>query len=358
MKNASENGVYPAFTRIFLARRAFNRRNFRHNPQNQAKNKDIIVAVDNCYGEFIDYLEPTNVGADLIVGSLIKNAGGGIAPTGAYLAGKAEVIRQISYRFTSPSIGNEIGSYLGGYLPFYQGLFMAPITVKNAVKGSILFGQVYSDLGYETLPNPGVKCNDIIRSIKFDTEDELVEFIRGVQASAPIDSNVVPYPWDMPGYNDQVIMAAGAFVQGSSIELSADSPIRKPYVAYLQGSLTYEHAKIAVKQTIEYLIKNAKNDIRRPERHFIGLIVRKTRVLRIVLLYCTILKFALNHSNFCFFSPEKSFEKLSGLALIFCFTLFFKKRYDNQISNCFNKTKCALSALLFFQFFRFYLFFI
>lgn len=222
------------------------------------KNKDIIVAVDNCYGEFIDYLEPTNVGADLIVGSLIKNAGGGIAPTGAYLAGKAEVIRQISYRFTSPSIGNEIGSYLSGYLPFYQGLFMAPITVKNAVKGSILFGQVYNDLGYETLPNPGVKCNDIIRSIKFDTEDELVEFIRGVQASAPIDSNVVPYPWDMPGYNDQVIMAAGAFVQGSSIELSADSPIRKPYVAYLQGSLTYEHAKIAVKQTIEYLIKNAK----------------------------------------------------------------------------------------------------
>lgn len=222
------------------------------------KNKDIIVAVDNCYGEFIDYLEPTNVGADLIVGSLIKNAGGGIAPTGAYLAGKAEVIRQISYRFTSPSIGNEIGSYLGGYLPFYQGLFMAPITVKNAVKGSILFGQVYNDLGYETLPNPGVKCNDIIRSIKFDTEDELVEFIRGVQASAPIDSNVVPYPWDMPGYNDQVIMAAGAFVQGSSIELSADSPIRKPYAAYLQGSLTYEHAKIAVKQTIEYLLKNTK----------------------------------------------------------------------------------------------------
>lgn len=180
---------------------------------------------------------------------------------------------------------------------------MAPITVKNAVKGSILFGQVYNDLGYETLPNPGVKCNDIIRSIKFDTEDELVEFIRGVQASAPIDSNVVPYPWDMPGYNDQVIMAAGAFVQGSSIELSADSPIRKPYVAYLQGSLTYEHAKIAVKQTIEYLIKNAKNDILRPERHFIGLIVRKTRVLRIVWLYCTILKIALNHSNFCFFSP-------------------------------------------------------
>lgn len=219
---------------------------------------DVIVAVDNCYGEFIDYFEPTDVGADLIIGSLIKNAGGGIAPTGAYLAGKSEVIRQISYRFTSPSIGNEIGSYLSGYLPFYQGLFLAPVTVKNAVKGSILFGQAYNDLGYETLPKPDAKCNDIIRSIKFDTEDELVEFIRGVQASAPIDSNVVPYPWDMPGYNDKVIMAAGAFVQGSSIELSADSPIRKPYVAYLQGSLTYEHAKIAVKQTIEYLIKNSK----------------------------------------------------------------------------------------------------
>ncbi len=219
----------------------------------------ILIAVDNCYGEFIDCLEPTNVGADLIVGSLIKNAGGGIAPTGAYLAGRADVIKQISYRFTAPSVGKEIGSYASGYLPFYQGLFLAPVTVKNAVKGSVLFGQVYSDLGYETVPEPGADCNDIIRSIKFDTENELIEFIRGIQAAAPIDSNVVPYPWDMPGYNDKVIMAAGAFVQGSSIELSADSPIRKPYIAYLQGSLTYEHAKIAVKQTLQYLIKNHKN---------------------------------------------------------------------------------------------------
>ncbi len=221
----------------------------------KAKYQDLIIAVDNCYGEFVDYYEPTQVGADLIVGSLIKNAGGGIAPTGAYIAGKAEIIRQISYRFSAPSIGTEIGSYTAGYLPYYQGVFLAPISVKNAIKGSILFGQVYNDLGYETLPAPSGKCCDIIRSIKFDTEDELIEFIRAIQASSPIDSNVVPYPWDMPGYNDKVIMAAGAFVQGSSIELSADSPIRKPYIAYLQGSLTYEHAKIAVKQSLQYLSK-------------------------------------------------------------------------------------------------------
>lgn len=218
-------------------------------------NPDIIVAVDNCYGEFVDYYEPTSVGADVIVGSLIKNPGGGIAPTGAYIAGKSDVIRQISYRFTAPSIGTEIGSCISGYLPYYQGIFLAPVTVKNALKGSILFGQIYNDLGYETLPQPSSKCYDTIRSIRFDTKEELIEFIRGVQAASPVDSNVVPYPWAMPGYEDEVIMAAGAFVQGSSIELSADSPIRKPYIAYLQGALTYEHAKIAAKQTLNYLMK-------------------------------------------------------------------------------------------------------
>lgn len=226
--------------------------------QLKAKYPKLIIAVDNCYGEFVDYFEPTSVGADVIIGSLIKNAGGGIAPTGAYIAGKTDIIKQISYRFTAPSIGTEIGSSLQGYLPYYQGIFLAPITVKNAIKGSILFGQVYADLGYETCPKPNAKCCDIIRSIKFNTEDELVEFIRAIQAASPIDSNVVPYPWDMPGYNDKVIMAAGAFVQGSSIELSADSPIKEPYIAYLQGALTYEHAKIAVKQTLQYLAKTAK----------------------------------------------------------------------------------------------------
>lgn len=214
---------------------------------------DIIVAVDNCYGEFVDYNEPTTVGADIVIGSLIKNAGGGIAPNGAYIVGRADLIKLISYRLTAPSIGTEIGSFISGYLPFYQGVFLAPTTVKNALKGSILFGQAYSDLGYETLPMPDEKCHDIIRSIKFDTEEQLIEFIRGVQAASPVDSDVVPYPWDMPGYQDKVIMAAGAFVQGSSIELSADSPIKEPYIAYLQGGLTYEHAKLAVKRTLEYI---------------------------------------------------------------------------------------------------------
>lgn len=216
---------------------------------------DIIVAVDNNYGEFVDVIEPTSIGADLIAGSLIKNAGGGIAPTGAYIAGKKNLIEQISYRLTSPSIGNEVGSHISGYLPYYQGIFLAPITVANALKGSILMGQVYNDLGYETLPKPNSICNDIIRSIKFKTETELIEFCRAIQASSPVDSNVVPYPSDMPGYQNQIIMAAGAFMQGSSIELSADSPIKEPYIAYLQGGLTYEHIKIATCYTIEYLNK-------------------------------------------------------------------------------------------------------
>ncbi|MEG2454508.1 MAG: methionine gamma-lyase family protein, partial [Clostridia bacterium] len=222
---------------------------------------NIIVAVDNCYGEFVDTLEPTSVGADIVCGSLIKNPGGGIAPTGAYIAGRADLIEQVGYRLTSPSIGTEVGSYLNGYLPFFQGLFLAPTVVANALKGSVLFGQTYTDLGYVTLPKPKKACNDIIRSIKFDTENELIEFIRAIQAVSPIDSNVVPYPWEMPGYSDKVIMAAGAFVQGSSIELSADSPIKAPYIAYLQGGLTYEHAKLAVNYTVEYIniLKNSTN---------------------------------------------------------------------------------------------------
>ncbi len=208
-------------------------------------NENIIILCDNCYGEFMDTREPVEVGADLMAGSLIKNPGGGLAPTGGYICGKQKYVEQVGYRLTSPSIGMEVGSYAYGYKDFYQGFFLAPHTVANAVKGSILFGQVFEDLGFETMPKPTSKNNDIIRSIKFDTEEQLIAFCRSIQEISPIDSNLTLFPWDMPGYEDQVIMAAGTFVAGASIELSADSPIKKPYIAYLQGGLTYEHVKLA-----------------------------------------------------------------------------------------------------------------
>lgn len=220
------------------------------------KTDQITVMVDNCYGEFIDIREPIEVGADIVAGSLIKNPGGGIAPTGGYICGKAKAIEQISYRMTAPSIGSEVGSYTSGYRLFYQGLFIAPHVTINAVKGSMLMGHVFSDLGYETMPLPNTLPKDIIRSIKFNTSEELIEFCRNIQESSPVDSNVVPYPWDMPGYEDQVIMAAGTFVQGASIELSADSPIKEPYIAYLQGGLTYEHVKIATVACVSSIIKH------------------------------------------------------------------------------------------------------
>lgn len=216
-------------------------------------NPETLIMVDNCYGEFVEAHEPTEFGADLIVGSLIKNAGGGFAPTGGYIAGKKDLISLVTGRLTAPSLGNEVGSCVSGYLPYYQGLFMAPVTVANALKSSVLFGKIYGDLGYKTLPAAGKPCNDIIRSIVFNDKDKLIKFCQAIQQASPIDSNVTPEPWDMPGYNDKVIMAAGAFVQGSSIELSADSPIRPPYIAYLQGGLTYEHAKIAALYTLEKL---------------------------------------------------------------------------------------------------------
>lgn len=216
-------------------------------------NPETLIMVDNCYGEFVEAHEPTEFGADLIVGSLIKNAGGGFAPTGGYIAGKKDLISLVAGRLTAPSLGNEVGSCVSGYLPYYQGLFMAPVTVANALKSSVLFGRIYGDLGYKTLPVAGKPCNDIIRSIVFNDKDKLIKFCQAIQQASPIDSNVTPEPWDMPGYNDKVIMAAGAFVQGSSIELSADSPIRPPYIAYLQGGLTYEHAKIAALYTLEKL---------------------------------------------------------------------------------------------------------
>lgn len=215
---------------------------------------DVCIMVDNCYGEFIEKIEPTQVDADLIVGSLIKNPGGGIAPTGGYICGKSKFIDMVAGRLTAPSIGLEVGSYAYGYKDFYQGIFIAPHTVAQAIKGSMLIGQVFHDLGFETMPLPGGKCGDIIRSIKFNTQEQLIDFCRAIQEASPIDSNVVPYPWDMPGYEHQVIMAAGTFVAGASIELSADSPIKEPYIAYVQGGLTYEHVKIACMYCVEKLL--------------------------------------------------------------------------------------------------------
>ncbi|MGI6593979.1 MAG: methionine gamma-lyase family protein [Christensenellales bacterium] len=210
--------------------------------------KDAIVLVDNCYGEFVSKKEPTEVGADIVVGSFIKNIGGGIAPTGAYIVGKAKLIDKIANRFIAPSIGMEIGSYNASYTPFYQGLFLAPTIVKNAVKSSLIFGYAFKQLGYETLPKissnnlPG----DIIRAIKFESKDKLIKFVQEIQKNSPIDSFATPEPWGMPGYSNEIIMASGSFTQGSSIELSADAPIKSPYIAYLQGSLTYEHSVIAL----------------------------------------------------------------------------------------------------------------
>ena len=214
---------------------------------------DAIIMVDNCYGEFVDKLEPSDVGADIVVGSLIKNPGGGLAPTGGYIAGKEKCVDLIAGKLTAPGIGMEVGSYLSTYQYFYQGLFLAPHVVSQAIKASLLFSAVFSKLGYKVLPAPNEIGSDIITSIEFNEADELIKFCQAIQACSPIDSYVTPEPWDMPGYNHKVIMAAGTFVQGASIEMSADSPIKKPYIAYFQGSLTYEHAKLALKKCIELI---------------------------------------------------------------------------------------------------------
>lgn len=205
------------------------------------------IMVDNCYGEFVEKKEPTQVGVNLMAGSMIKNPGGGIALTGGYVAGDKQYVDMVQNRITAPSIGGEVGSYAYGYQNLYQGLFLAPHTVNQALKGSLVFGQVLTDLGYETSPNMAKMPNDITRSIKFNDKDKLIKFIQNIQANSPIDSFVEVLPWEMPGYEDEVIMAAGCFVQGSSIELSADAPIRPPYIAYLQGGLTFEHCLITIK---------------------------------------------------------------------------------------------------------------
>ncbi len=213
------------------------------------------ILVDNCYGEFVESTEPTAHGADLIAGSLIKNPGGGLAPTGGYIAGTAELVERAAFRLTVPGMGGEVGSYAGDYRPFYQGLFLAPHVTAQCVKGAALFARVFETLGLETMPRGDAVRSDIIQAVRFADAESLVAFCRSIQKAAPVDSYVSPEPWDMPGYEDQVVMAAGTFVQGATTELSADGPIRAPYTAYVQGSLTYAHARIAAMLACDTLLK-------------------------------------------------------------------------------------------------------
>jgi len=216
---------------------------------------NAILMVDNCYGEFVCTKEPSQYGADVCVGSLIKNPGGGLAPTGGYLVGREDVIERISYRLTAPGIGREVGSYAGSYQPFYQGLFMAPHVVAQAVKTAILAAAICEELGLKSTPSSAARRTDIIQALEWGNPERLIAFCQGIQTASPIDSMALPEPWDMPGYQHQVIMAAGTFVSGASIELSADAPMREPYLAFLQGGLTYSHGKLALIRTLEYMRK-------------------------------------------------------------------------------------------------------
>lgn len=214
---------------------------------------DIICMVDNCYGEFLHIKEPTDAGADIVAGSLIKNPGGGLALTGGYVVGRADLVEKVSYRMTTPGIGGECGLTFGQTRSMLQGLFIGPKTVNGAVKGAVLCAKVFEKLGYDVCPLPEDTRSDIIQAVKLGSPEAVIAFCKGIQAAAPIDSHVSPEPWDMPGYEDPVIMAAGAFVQGSSIELSADAPIREPYIVYFQGGLTYEHSKFGVIKALQAL---------------------------------------------------------------------------------------------------------
>ncbi|MDD5897692.1 MAG: methionine gamma-lyase family protein [Clostridia bacterium] len=214
---------------------------------------NAVLMVDNCYGEFVCEKEPTQFGADVCVGSLIKNPGGGLAPTGGYLVGREDVIERISYRLTAPGIGREVGSYAGSYQPFYQGLFLAPHVVAQALKTAVLSAAVCEELGLKSTPASDAQRSDIIQALEWGNPERLIAFCQGIQTASPIDSMALPEPWDMPGYQHQVIMAAGTFVSGASIELSADAPMREPYLAFLQGGLTYSHGKLALIRTLEYM---------------------------------------------------------------------------------------------------------
>ncbi len=214
---------------------------------------DVICMVDNCYGEFVERVEPGEVGADMVVGSLIKNPGGGLAPIGGYIAGKKECVENAAFRLTSPGLGKEVGASLGVLKDFYQGLFLAPTVTASALKGAIFAAKLYEELGFSVIPNGSESRHDIIQAITFGTPEGVIAFCQGIQAAASVDSHVTPEPWDMPGYDAPVIMAAGAFVSGSSIELSADGPIKPPYAVYFQGGLTWQHAKFGILKSLQAL---------------------------------------------------------------------------------------------------------
>lgn len=216
---------------------------------------DVICMVDNCYGEFVERIEPTDVGADMIVGSLIKNPGGGLAPIGGYIVGRKDCVDRASYRLSAPGLGKEVGASLGLNQSFYQGLFLAPTVVAGALKGAIFAANVYEKLGFAVVPNGTESRHDIIQAVTFGCPEGVIAFCQGIQAAAPVDSFVSPEPWDMPGYDAPVIMAAGAFVQGASIELSADGPIKPPYAVYFQGGLTWYHAKFGIMKSLQKVVE-------------------------------------------------------------------------------------------------------
>lgn len=215
---------------------------------------DVIVMVDNCYGEFVETREPSQVGADMVVGSLIKNPGGGLAPIGGYIAGKRECVENAACRLTSPGLAKEVGASLGILPAFYQGLFLAPTVTASALKGAVFAANIYEKLGFSVVPNGRESRHDIIQAVTFGSPEGVIAFCEGIQAAAPVDSFVKPEPWDMPGYDSKVIMAAGAFVSGSSIELSADGPIAPPYAVYFQGGLTFPHAKLGILKSLQNLV--------------------------------------------------------------------------------------------------------
>ena len=215
---------------------------------------DVIVMVDNCYGEFVETIEPSDVGADMVVGSLIKNPGGGLAPIGGYICGTKTCVDRCAYRLSAPGLGQEVGANLGLMTSLYQGFFLAPTVVAGAEKGAIFAANLYEPLGFRCVPNATESRHDIIQAVELGSEEGMIAFCKGIQAAAPVDSFATPLPWDMPGYNDKVIMAAGAFVQGSSIELSADGPIRPPYAVYFQGGLTWCHAKLGILMSLQKMV--------------------------------------------------------------------------------------------------------
>lgn len=217
---------------------------------------DVICMVDNCYGEFVETIEPSDVGADMIVGSLIKNPGGGLAPIGGYVAGREDLIENCACRLTSPGLGKEVGASLGVMKSFYQGFFLSPIIVCSALKGAVFAANIYERLGYHVIPNGTESRHDIIQAVQFGTPEGVIAFCKGIQAAAPVDSYVTPVPWAMPGYDSDVIMAAGAFVQGSSIELSADGPIKPPYAVYFQGGLTWPHARLGILKSLQQIVND------------------------------------------------------------------------------------------------------